>query len=69
MIIKTFISVQPILTHSYRACYSDIPDNNVCFELLGFDILIDSNLKPWLLEVNHTPSFATETQFDEDLKY
>ena len=42
--------------------------NNMCFELLGIDIMIDSNNKPWLLEVNHTPSFATDTPLDSLIK-
>ncbi len=42
--------------------------NNMCFELLGIDIMIDSNKKPWLLEVNHTPSFATDTPLDSFIK-
>ena len=35
MIIKTFISVQPILAHNYRSCQADDPYNNMCFEILG----------------------------------
>jgi tubulin polyglutamylase TTLL6/13 len=40
----------------------------MAFELLGFDIILDSNLKPMLLEVNHAPSFATDSPLDYDIK-
>jgi tubulin polyglutamylase TTLL6/13 len=38
------------------------------FEVLGFDIMLDDKLKPWLIEVNHLPSFATESPLDLDIK-
>lgn len=41
----------------------------MCFEILGFDIMFDSKLKPWLIEVNHQPSFGTDTPLDEKVKY
>jgi tubulin polyglutamylase TTLL6/13 len=40
----------------------------VCFELLGFDVILNSELKPILLEVNHAPSFATDSPLDYDVK-
>jgi len=35
---------------------------------LGFDIMVDANLKPWLIEVNHAPSLATGSAFDLTIK-
>eukprot|EP00658_Telonema_sp_P-2_P036126 TRINITY_DN26184_c0_g1_i1.p1 TRINITY_DN26184_c0_g1~~TRINITY_DN26184_c0_g1_i1.p1 ORF type:complete len:455 (-),score=105.83 TRINITY_DN26184_c0_g1_i1:123-1487(-) len=40
-----------------------------CFEILGVDLMIDSTLKPWLVEVNHLPSFGTDSPFDASLKH
>ncbi len=38
------------------------------FELYGFDILFDSRLEPWLIEVNGSPSMTANTQADYQLK-
>jgi len=40
----------------------------MCFEILGFDIMIDSKANPWVIEVNHAPSFTTDTPLDFRIK-
>lgn len=39
-----------------------------CFEVFGFDILLDSDLKPWLIEVNLSPSLAPDSPLDMTIK-
>jgi len=41
----------------------------MCFEILGFDVLIDADTKPWLLEVNQAPSFQTDSPLDHQIKH
>jgi len=30
--------------------------------------MLDAKLKPWMIEVNHTPSFNADTDVDEKVK-
>mmetsp|Transcript_108864 Transcript_108864/g.306790 ORF Transcript_108864/g.306790 Transcript_108864/m.306790 type:complete len:1084 (-) Transcript_108864:61-3312(-) len=68
LIIKTLISVQPSLSHFYHSCQPDDLENAMCFEILGFDVILDHKLQPWLLEVNHAPSFSAESELDHVVK-
>jgi len=68
IIVKTLCCIQPSLAHIYKSCQPEDKSNSCCFELLGFDIILDQNFKPWLLEVNHSPSFTTDTPLDKKIK-
>lgn len=68
IITLTILSVHPFLQHNYRASFKTEDEKSRCFEILGFDVLIDENLKPWILEVNHSPSLTCDSEFDQDLK-
>jgi hypothetical protein len=64
VIIKTVLSAEyPILQHM-----GGNKNKNTCFEIYGFDVLIDANLKPWLLEVNVSPSLSSSSPFDKQVK-
>ena len=58
----TTLTNQNINNSSKNTFYSN------CFELFGFDVLIDDVLQPHLLEVNFSPSLNTDSPLDFTIK-
>lgn len=68
IIVKTIISAQPQISHIYKNCQPKEQICELCYELFGFDIILDENLRPWLLEVNHSPSLNIDSPIDQEIK-
>jgi tubulin polyglutamylase TTLL9 len=58
IVLNSLVSVAPAM----------IQDKH-CYELYGYDILIDSELRPWLIEINASPSLDANTEDDYDMKF
>lgn len=61
IVIKTILGAE---SYMFAGAENHIPNRDNCFELLGFDILIDSMLEPWLIEVNLSPSLGCDSPLD-----
>eukprot|EP00928_Gymnodinium_smaydae_P024493 TRINITY_DN19803_c0_g1_i1.p1 TRINITY_DN19803_c0_g1~~TRINITY_DN19803_c0_g1_i1.p1 ORF type:complete len:906 (+),score=183.03 TRINITY_DN19803_c0_g1_i1:180-2897(+) len=78
LIIKTLLAVEPVIVNAWHqganfssigaAPSSQAGPNQSCFEVYGFDVMVDKALKPWLLEVNIFPSFASSSPLDKRIK-
>jgi len=71
LVVKTVISVEPAMSAGMRAfvprCAAGA-HNTQCFQLFGFDVMLDASCRPWLLEVNLDPALGTESPLDLKVK-
>mmetsp|Transcript_1968 Transcript_1968/g.4897 ORF Transcript_1968/g.4897 Transcript_1968/m.4897 type:complete len:638 (+) Transcript_1968:482-2395(+) len=72
VINTAILAVLPKLRHAYRKV---VPkgstlhlSTSTCYEVLGFDVMYDADLRPWLIEVNHAPSFRGGAKVDGRIK-
>ncbi|XP_052804936.1 tubulin monoglutamylase TTLL4-like isoform X2 [Mya arenaria] len=65
LIIKTIICADGPVNSLIKA---NCKTRYCVHELFGFDILLDESLKPWILEVNISPSLHSNSQLDINIK-
>uniref|UniRef100_A0ABM5F7Q0 Tubulin monoglutamylase TTLL4 isoform X1 n=1 Tax=Pogona vitticeps TaxID=103695 RepID=A0ABM5F7Q0_9SAUR len=65
IVVKTIIASEPYIINLVKM-YVRRP--YCCHELFGFDVMLDENLKPWILEVNISPSLHSNSPLDVSIK-
>lgn len=66
---QLFCEIQLVMIRSLQAVQNVIISDKQSFELYGFDIMLDQNLKVWLIEINAAPSLSASTKEDYNLKF
>ena len=65
---RLFHSMDQLIINSLKAVQNVMINDRHCFECYGYDVLIDADLKPWLVEINSSPSLSATTDSDRILK-
>lgn len=65
LVVKTILGMYESMVNPINSMRNHVFN---CFEVFGFDILVDESFKPWLLEVKANPSFRGSGEVDTAIK-
>ncbi|XP_050388652.2 tubulin monoglutamylase TTLL4 [Patella vulgata] len=65
LVIKTIICADSSINSMIK---SNVKSRYSVHELFGFDVMLDEALKPWIIEVNISPSLHSNSQLDVNIK-
>uniref|UniRef100_A0A7S3R6Q4 Tubulin--tyrosine ligase-like protein 9 n=1 Tax=Dunaliella tertiolecta TaxID=3047 RepID=A0A7S3R6Q4_DUNTE len=65
IVVGAMLAAEPRLNTEVKM---KVPHRNICFEVWGFDIMLDSSLRAWLIEVNTCPALNSDSPLDKHLK-
>jgi tubulin polyglutamylase TTLL1 len=61
--------IESLIVNSLKACQSVIINDKHCFELYGYDVMIDADFKPWLIEVRQLPAGSQQPLLRSPLRH
>ncbi|KAG1687261.1 hypothetical protein DVH05_005311 [Phytophthora capsici] len=61
-------NIEEVVLKALLCGEDQIPFQVNSFDLLGYDILLDNDLRPWLIEINSSPSMARDHDLDYQVK-
>ena len=65
---RVWARIKLLVSYCCLCAARSVPQDRVCFELFGFDVMVDDSGRPWILEVNFSPDLIIEGGPDQRVK-
>ena len=53
--------IKDVVWRTLKSIQENMDNKSSCFEVYGFDIVLDEDINPWVIEVNLSPACSERT--------